>query len=148
MLKGTQAQFKDTFIFPPEARPSFQTLKEAFTKALLLLHFDFQKPIQLETDASAVAIARILSQPKTYPIASEERSRRQNQWHSVAFWGKILNDAERNYNTPRSKLLAIVDAVKHWGHYLERATYPITVLTNHSNLQQFMTKRDLRSQNA
>ena len=49
---------------------------------------------------------------------------------------------------PRSKLLAIVDAVKHWRHYLEGATYLITVLTNHSNLQRFMIKRDLRGQEA
>ena len=45
MLKGTQAQFKDTFILLPEACWFFQTLKEAFTKALLLLHFDPQEPI-------------------------------------------------------------------------------------------------------
>ena len=78
MLKGTQAQSKDTFIFPPEACWSFQTLKEAFMKALMLLHFDPQKPIQLETNASAIAIARILLQPKTYPATLEERLRRQD----------------------------------------------------------------------
>ena len=49
---------------------------------------------------------------------------------------------------PKSKLLAIVDAVKLWRHYLEKATYLIMVLTNHSNLQRFMIKRDLRGQEA
>ena len=83
-----------------------------------------------------------------YPIAPEKKSRRQDQLHPVAFWSKNLNDVERNYDTPRSKLLAIVNAVKHWRHYLERATYPITVLKNNSNLPQFMTKRDLRGQEA
>ena len=42
MLKGTQAQSKDTFVFFLEACQFFQTLKEAFTKALLLLHFNPQ----------------------------------------------------------------------------------------------------------
>ena len=83
-----------------------------------------------------------------YPIAPEERSRRQDQWHPVAFWSRKLNDAERNYNMPRSELLAIVNAIKHWRHYLEEATYPIMVLTDYSNLQWFMTKRDLRGQEA
>ena len=41
-----------------------------------------------------------------------------------------------------------MDAIKHWRHYLERAKHPITILTDHSNLQQFMTKRDLRGQEA
>ena len=85
ILKGTQAQSKNTFILFSKACQSFQTLKEAFTKAPLLLHFDPQKPIQLEIDASAIAIAGILSQPETYPKAPEERSRCQDQWYPVAF---------------------------------------------------------------
>ena len=109
-------------------------LKEAFTKAPLLLHFNPQKPIQLKMDAFTIAIAGILLQPETYLTTPEERLQLQDQWHPVAFWSRKLNDAEKNYNTLRSKLLPIVDAVKHWRHYLEGATYPITVLTNHSNL--------------
>ena len=76
MLKGTKAQSKDTFLFFLEAHWSFQKLKETFIKASLFLHFDPQKSIQLEKDASAIAIADILSQLKTYLIAPEKRSRR------------------------------------------------------------------------
>ena len=67
MLKSTQAQSKSTFVLSPETCQSFQTLKEAFAKAPLLLHFDSQKLIQLETNASAIAIAWILSQPQKVP---------------------------------------------------------------------------------
>ena len=41
-----------------------------------------------------------------------------------------------------------MDAVKHWKHYLEEATLLLTVLTNYSNLQQLMIKRDLKGQKA
>ena len=91
---------KSTFVLPPEARQSFQMLKEAFTKTPLLLHFDPQKPIRLETDASAVAIAGILLQPETYPATYEEKLRRQDQWHPVVSWSGKLNSAKINYNTP------------------------------------------------
>ena len=73
LLKSIQAQSKNTFVLPSEARQFFQTLNEAFTKAPLLLHFDLEKPIQLETDASVVAIARILSQPEIYLATPEEK---------------------------------------------------------------------------
>ena len=99
-------------------------------------------------DASTVAIVRILLQLETYRATPEKRLQRQDQSHSVAFWSKKLNDAKRNYNTPQSKLLAIVDAIKHWRYYLKGAMHPITILTDHSNLQRFMTKRDLRGQEA
>ena len=113
LLKGTQAQSKSTFVLSPEARQFFQTLKEAFTKAPLLLHFDPQKPIRLETDAPAIAIAGILLQPETYLATPEKRLQRQDQWHPVAFWSRKLNNAEKNYNSSQSRLLAIVDAIKH-----------------------------------
>lgn len=31
------------------------------------------------------------------------------------------------------ELLAIVEAFKHWRHYLEGSRYPIEVLTDHNN---------------
>ena len=61
LLKGDA---KRKFEMTPEARESFNQLKEAFTKAPVLIHFDADKLIRIETDASSKAIAAILTQPR------------------------------------------------------------------------------------
>ena len=43
------------------AKPAFETLKEAFTMAPILIHFDFDKEILVVTDASDIPSASILS---------------------------------------------------------------------------------------
>jgi hypothetical protein len=45
-----------------DAELAFWKLKKAFTDALILQHFDPQKPIIVQTDASTFAIASILNQ--------------------------------------------------------------------------------------
>ena len=37
---------------PPDAKSAFDQLRQAFTKALILQHFDLEQYIQVETDAS------------------------------------------------------------------------------------------------
>jgi hypothetical protein len=39
----------------------FQRLQSKFTKASVLVHFDYERPIRLETDAFRFAIAGIIS---------------------------------------------------------------------------------------
>ena len=46
---------------PPEAKLAFSRLKQAFTKAPILHHFDSKCYIWIETDASHYAIGGILS---------------------------------------------------------------------------------------
>lgn len=46
--------------------------------------------------------------------------------------------AERNYETHDVELLAIVESLKIWHHYLERAAHTIPVLTDHENLKKFI----------
>ena len=51
------------FIFlTPSAKEVFNQLRQAFIKTLILQHFDPDCHIWIETDASAYAIGRILSQ--------------------------------------------------------------------------------------
>ena len=44
------------------ARQAFTQLKQVFTKASILRHFDLEYHIQIETDVSSYAINRVLSQ--------------------------------------------------------------------------------------
>jgi len=48
-------------------------------------------------------------------------------------------DAELNYNIYDKELLDIVEAVQQWRAYLEGASHPVQVYSNHNNLQYFST---------
>jgi transposase InsO family protein len=141
LLKGGKAgRFKGPFRLTEEARESFECLKKAFTTAPVLQHYDPRQPIQVETDASGFAIAGILRQPGKDP--------KQAHWHPVAFWSRKMTPAERNYGVGDMEMLAIVMAFKQWRHYLEGATHPIRVITDHANLRSFMTTKELSRRQA
>src|SRR5438045_3624665 len=45
-------------------------------------------------------------------------------------------------------MLAIVQSMKHWRHYLEGAKYPIQIKSDHKNLETFMTTKVLNHRQA
>ena len=64
LLAGYQKDPKKVFCWPNDAAASFRRLRDAFTKAPLLIHFDPALPILMITDASDFALAGILLQPR------------------------------------------------------------------------------------
>ena len=68
------------------ALEAFKALKEAFTSAPFLWYFDEDKPMRVETDASAFAIGGILTQQ--FEINSHLH------WLPVAYYSKKLLDTE------------------------------------------------------
>ena len=140
MLKGIKKRKKTgAFMLTDSVRGAFRKLRDAFTKALVLAHFDSKQPIRLETNASEYAIAGILSQP----VDTQATSKSSAHWHPVAFWSRKMIPAERNYEMHDQELLAIVMCFKQWRHYLEGSQHPICVLTDHANLRAFMTTKEL-----
>ena len=117
------------------AMEAFKALKEAFTSAPLLRYFDENKPMRVETDASAFAIGGILTQ--RFEVDGHLH------WLPVAYYSKKLLDTETQYGTGEQELLAIVEAMHHWQHYCRGARHPIIVLTDHANLVWFMTTPNL-----
>jgi hypothetical protein len=83
----TKSTHKETpFVWSPECQKAFEELKEAFTLAPILRHFDPDKPIVVETDASDFVSGGVLSQ------LDEE-----NVLHPVAYFSKKHSPAECNY---------------------------------------------------
>ncbi|QRV81318.1 Retrotransposable element Tf2 protein [Ceratobasidium sp. AG-Ba] len=76
--------------------------------------------------SSGIAIGAILSQ------RGED-----GYLHPVAYLSKSYNDAQRNYDTANKELLAIVESLKHWRIYLEGTILPVTVFTDHRNLERW-----------
>jgi transposase InsO family protein len=59
-----------------------------------------------------------------------------------------MNPAERNYEIHDKELLAIVEAVKLWRHYLEGLSSAFIILTDHQALQYFHTSKTLTRRQA
>jgi hypothetical protein len=147
MLKrGKEGKVFGPFEPTPKIKEAFQCLQSAFTKALVLAHFDHERPIRLETDASLPTIAGITSQPSASSTATgEEGGRVKNcDWLPIAFYSHTLSDAERNYSVGNKGMLAGVESCRHWRNYLEGGKYPVWVLTDNHNLQRFMKNKYLR----
>ena len=108
-------------------------LKQAFTEAPILRHYDPNHPITLKCDPSNYAIATILSQ--TDPAT--------NELHPIAFYAQTMIAAKLNYDIYDKELLAIHEVFKQWRAYLEGAQYEIQVFSNHNNLQYFTTTKQL-----
>lgn len=97
------------------------------------MHPDPGQPFTVQCDASDFAIGAILSQQASH----------DQQLHPVAFFSRKLIPAEINYHAGEKELLSIVAAFQHWRHYLLGAQHPVRVLSDHSNLKAFTTKRIL-----
>ena len=45
-------------------------------------------------------------------------------------------------------MLAVVESMRHWRHYLEGSHHPIQVFSDHKNLEPFMTTKVLNHRQA
>ena len=101
-----------------EAIKAFEKLKLILaSEDVLLQHPDYEKPFELTTDASSVALGAVLSQ-KGRPITMISRT---------------LSKAEQNYATNERELLAIVWAIQKLRHYLY-GVKNIHIFTDHQPL--------------
>ena len=116
---------------------AFRLLKDAFSSAPVLHHFDPSLPPIVETDASACAIAAILS------LRTDD-----GEIHPVAFYSRPLHGAELNYNTHDKELLATFEAFQNWHHYLESPIQTINIVTNHKDLEYLATMKILTRRQA
>ena len=111
---------------------AFETLKQRLTEAPILAHPDFEKEFILDTDASDVAIAAVLSQK----IDGKE--------HVIAYASKTLSKCERRYCVTRKELLAVVNYVRHFRHYLYGKKF--TLRTDHGSLRWIMNFKNPEGQ--
>jgi hypothetical protein len=125
------------FLWSQPCQEAFEGLKNAFTNAPVLITFDWEKEVILETDASDFVSAGVLSQ---YDDARVLRP--------VAFFSKKHSITECNYEIYDKELLAIIRCFEEWRPELEGAASPITVITDHRNLEYFTTTKLLNRRQA
>jgi len=117
---------------------AFEDLKMAVTTALVLMSPQDSEPFWVEADSSDFTTGAVLSQQSTA----------DRKWHPVAFYSKSLSSMERNYEIHDKEMLAIICVLEEWRHFLEGATHPVEIWTDHKNLEYFMTAKKLNRRQA
>ena len=69
-------------------------------------------------------------------------------WHPCAYLSKSFSDTERNYEIYNRELLAIVQALTDWRHYLIGSPHPVHIRSDHKNLMYFRTAKKLNKRQA
>ncbi|GJY33240.1 putative nucleotidyltransferase, ribonuclease H [Tanacetum coccineum] len=101
-----------SFVWTEEAELAFQVVKEKLTTAPILILPDFSKVFELHTNASKVAIGGDFSEKLTGP--------------------------KSRYTTYDLEFYAVVQAVKHWRHYLFHKEF--VLFTDHDSLRHIRTQ--------
>jgi transposase InsO family protein len=125
------------FFWREEENEAFRKIKEEYRDGKILIIIDLEKQIWVYADASDYAIGSEISQ-------LDENGKRR----PVLFYSRKLLPAEMNYSTADKELLAIVQTMKKFQHYLRGTKYPVIVKSDHRNLRTFMTTKELNARQA
>lgn len=108
------------FKWSKECETAFKTLKTLLVTSPILAYPDVKKTFILDTDASGFGIGSVLSQVH------------EDGEHPVCYYSRSLTKCERQYCVTRRELLAVVESVRHFHHYLYGTK--ILIRTDHGAL--------------
>jgi len=129
---------KQVWTWSRKEQAAFEDLRTAVTTAPVLVSPQESDPFQIKADSSDFATGAVLSQQSTT----------DGKWHPVVFYSKSLSSVEQNYEIYDKEMLAIIRALEEWRHFLEGATYPVEIWTDHKNLEYFMIAKKLNRRQA
>ncbi|KAI9157827.1 hypothetical protein LWI28_028681 [Acer negundo] len=112
------------------AEDAFQLIKVRLTTAPILILPDFSQPFELHSDASKVGIGAVLSQGGK----------------PIAFFSEKLTGARARYSTYDIEFYAVVQAVKHWRHYLFHREF--VLYTDHEALKHLHSQDKISARHA
>lgn len=84
----------------------------------------------METNASDGVVAGTLSQLG-----------KDGEWHPVAFYSKIIDTYELNYEIYNKEMLALIRGLEEWSAFLRGAQLQFTAITDYRTLEYFTIKR-------
>ena len=103
------------FEWGKEQEEAFQDLRRRIIESPVLILANDSKPFHVEADSSEFATGAVLSQ----------QADSDNKWHPVAYLSKSLSAVERNYKIHDKEMLAIIQALEEWRHFLEGARHKV-----------------------
>ena len=137
-IKTLKKDFVFSWDLDDSKKKTFQILKIAFITISILIHFDLDKKIWIESDASNYVIVAMMSQ------MIDEILR------FVIFMFKKMSLVECNYEIYDKKLLVIIKVFEKWRSKCARTFVKdsMKILTNYKNLKHFMTSKQLNRKQA
>lgn len=120
------------FRWNDKTQKAFDQIRKLLLEEPILITFDPEKPVILETDSSDFALGAVISH-------EDDHGKRR----PIAFYSKKLHGAELNYPIYDKEFLAIVNAFKEFRPYLMGNKHKITVYTDHKNIAYFATTQKL-----
>lgn len=130
MAPLTDCMKDDKFLWSTEAHDAFDLIKHKLTSAPILILPDFELPFELHCDASKLGIGAVLSQ----------------QSRPVAYFSEKLGGARSRYSTYDVEFYAVVQAIKHWRHYLVHREF--ILFTDHDALKHLESQVKVSSRHA
>ena len=126
------AEKERDFEWNEECEKSFKVIKEALCSAPILTFPTETDPFIIDCDASNVGQGAVLSQIQN----GEEKV--------ICYFSRCFSRAERNYCVTRRELLAVVNAIKHFHHYIYGNRF--TIRTDHGSLRWLLNFKILDGQ--
>lgn len=121
---------ESTFVWSPAAAAAFEVIKTNLMTAPILALPDFTQVFELHCDASKTGIGAVLSQ----------RNR------PIAFFSEKLGGARARYSTYDIEFYAVVQAIKHWRHYLFHKEF--VIFTDHDALKHLNSQEKVSARHA
>ena len=116
---------------------AFEELKKRFMTEPVLVTPDLDKEMRVKVDASDFVTEGVLS------MKCEDE-----KWRPVAYISNSLNEAKRNYKIHNKEMLAIIQCLEAWRHFLEGAKNRFEIWTDHKNLEYFIKAQKLNQRQA
>jgi hypothetical protein len=126
---------KKDWEWTPDMVKTFVDLKERFTTASILTHYNTEHQCIVKRDSSDLAFGAVISQKRS-----------DDKLHPIANHSRKFSPAEINTEIHDKELLAVMYSSKIWRQYLEGALSPVLVYTDHQNLEYFTTTKVLNRQ--
>lgn len=118
------------FAWSQEASNAFATIKDKLTSAPILVLPDFNVTFELHSDASKLGIGAVLSQ----------------NGRPIAFYSEKLSGARSRYNTYDVEFYAVVQAIKHWRHFLVHREF--VLFTDHDAIRHLDSQAKVSARHA
>ncbi|KAF9800977.1 hypothetical protein IEO21_10244 [Rhodonia placenta] len=122
----------DPWHWGEEEQHTFNELKQLFATTPVLVLYDPNRETRIEVDASGYATGGVLMQKQD-----------NSKWHPIAFRSHAMDPAQRNYEIYDKEMLAIIEALTNWRHYLEGLPNQFEIVTDHKNLEYWHTLQHL-----